>query len=137
VLFRSWMPAEVVRLEIQKVRVEITSLALTSGLAAQSQCKQHLARELVLQREEVCPLALERARPRVIARIACDELHRHANALSGRAHASLENGSDPEVARDPSYIGRLSLVGKRGCARGYPEVRNARQGVDELLCDAI
>ena len=69
-----------------------------------------MARDLVLQIENVLQLAIVMFRPHVVAGLGIDELCCNSHPVAGPAHAALDDVAHTEFISDFSNIWRLSLI---------------------------
>ena len=92
---------------------------------------------LVLNREDVREIPIETLGPQLIAVLGVDELCCDAHAVPGLANAALERGADSQSPADLGDVEILALKGERRGAGDDAQPGHSRQGVDDLLGDAV
>src|SRR6516225_182733 len=69
--------------------------------------------------------------------LGIDQLSVDADPVARSPNTSLKHIADAELAADPPRIDPLALIGERGIARDYEQVRNSRQIRRQILGDAV
>jgi hypothetical protein len=95
------------------------------------------ARDRLLQVGRRLALALELARPQHAPAVGLDQLRRHAQPRTDRAHAALDEVAHTELPRDRGQPLVTAAEFERRCARDDEEARHARKLRDHVLDQAV
>ncbi len=107
------------------------------GQQLQLERRDHVLRDLVLERKDIGEFAFEALRPEMIGAERVDQLHIDADLLAGFLHAALQDVPDIEIARDIGKVGSLALVGKGLVAGDDEQRRDLGEIGGEILGDAV
>ncbi len=84
-----------------------------------------MARDLVLDGENVCDVTVVTLGPEVVVRTGIDELRRDAESVTGLANAPFQYIPNPEIATDLLEGYRLSLVGEYRMPRDHEQAQSS------------
>ena len=129
-------------LEKDVVSLSVVGSPLVDALLivlGQFHCKglDDVARDSVLQAEDVLQVAVVAIRPYVATARGVDELRVDANVGAAFAHAAFQDITNAERLRDLSHVVRFAFVRERGIAGDDEQSRHLGQIGDEVLGDPI
>ena len=132
------LAGELAPAQVELVGLEVArrvALAAPFGRAGEGALERlrDLARDLVLDREDVLEAPLPGLRPQVVAVAGTDQLRGHPHAVAGLAHAALEDRLDRELAADLARVDAAVAEAEGGRARGHAQAAHAAHRIDDLL----
>ena len=107
------------------------------GLDLRHHGADYLARDALLQIEDVGQHVFITFGPDMVAAFAVDQLRRDAHAVAGLAHTAFEQEVHAQLLGDPFRVQALALVSERAVAGDHEEALKARQLGDDVLDHAV
>jgi hypothetical protein len=96
-----------------------------------------LARDLVLQGEQIARVAIETLGPQMRVGLGIDQLGVYAELVARPPDAPFEHIAHAQLATNLLRVDRLVPVGKRGIARDHEHVRHPRQIGRQIVGDPV